>query len=270
MAKPLPHDDFRAARIVLEPTDFLVGSEIAEPPPRDLVSKETWQALVGLPDDVAIRTSNDYGGILKGASKFQSELVCVSIAMQELVKEAGREPAESPASYVLCNATDELAASIYNALTGYYGVSFSALRNVVENLTIGLYLELSNDVSTFESWLAGNDDLGFGWAADKASGNKTVREFETHLTARVADNFFRQKQRPDPVDLPGVSMVNCVIIHTEGRGSRTVKSGTAMVRYSCRKHLPNGPLFFFKFIPSALPSVALPSPGYAVLENGLI
>jgi hypothetical protein len=198
MSRPLSKKDFRAVRIVLEPSDFLVGSDLPESPPKDLVSKDTWRHLVGLPDDVAIRTSNDYGGILKGASKFQSELVCVSIVVQELVRETEREPAESPISYVLCNATDDLAASIYNALTGYYGVAFCALRNVLENLTIGLHLELSNDVSAFKSWLAGNDDLGFGWAADKTSGNKTIREFEVNLAAAVDDNFFRQKNNPDP------------------------------------------------------------------------
>lgn len=198
MSKPLPKEDFRAVRIVMESSDFLVGSEIPESPPKDLVSKETWQHLVGLPDDVAVRTSNDYGGILQGASKFQSELVCVSIVVQELVSQTGHKPAESPLSYVLCNATDELAASIYNSLTGYYGVAFSTLRNVVENLAIGLHLELSNDVSTFKSWLADNYDLGFGWAAGKVHGNKTVQEFEAHLVSAVGDNFFRQKRKADP------------------------------------------------------------------------
>ncbi|HTX22058.1 MAG TPA: hypothetical protein VMD27_09425 [Candidatus Aquilonibacter sp.] len=58
MAKPLPNDDFRAVRIALEPSDFALGSEIPDLPPKDLISKETWNHLVGLPDDVAIRTSN--------------------------------------------------------------------------------------------------------------------------------------------------------------------------------------------------------------------
>lgn len=151
MAKQLPHEDFGVVRVILEPSDFLIGSDLPESPPKDLVSTDTWQHLVRLPDDVAMRTSNDYGEILKGASKFQSEFFCVSIVVHELVKQTGHKPAESPIADVLCNATDEFAASIYNALTGYYSVAFSALKNVVENMAIGLHLELSHDVSAFTS-----------------------------------------------------------------------------------------------------------------------
>jgi hypothetical protein len=114
MAKPLPKEDFRAVRIVLEPSDFAIGSEHPDPPPKDLISEKTWNHLVGLPDDVAIRTSNDFGSILKEVSEFQSELVNVSLAMQELVSQAGSKVEESPICHVLLVTSDELAASIYN------------------------------------------------------------------------------------------------------------------------------------------------------------
>lgn len=198
MAKPLSNEDFRAVRIILEPSDFAVGWEVPDLPPRDLISKETWNHLVGLPDDVAIRTSNHFGTILKEASEFQSELVSVSLALQDLVTQAGSKAEDSPICHVLLATTDELAASIYIVLTGYYRVAFSALRNAVENLAIGLHLELSGDQALFQAWLAGNDELKFGWAADNAYGNRPVFDLEAHLTATVADNLFRQKAGADP------------------------------------------------------------------------
>jgi hypothetical protein len=198
MAKPLPNDDFRAIRVVLEPSDFAVGSEFPDPPPIDLISKETWNHLVGLPDDVAVRTSNNFGGILKEVSEFQSELVNVSLALQDLITQAGLKVEGSPICHVLLAATDELAASIYNGLIGYYRVAFSALRNVVENLAIGLHLELSSDLVRFQSWLAGDIELKFGWAADNAPQNKAVSDFETYLTAAITDNLFRQRAGTNP------------------------------------------------------------------------
>ena len=198
MAKALPSEDFRAVRVTLEPSDFAVGSEFPEQPPKDLISKETWNELVGLPDDVAIRTSNEFGTILKEASDFQSELVGVSLALRDLVMDSGRKEEDAPICHVLLAAGDELAASIYNSLTGYYRVAFSALRNVVENLAIGLHLELSGDQHRFQSWLAGGEELKFGWAADNASKNKAVGEFEARLEAEIADNLFRQKKGTNP------------------------------------------------------------------------
>ena len=198
MAKPLPTEDFRAVRVVLEPSDFALGAEFPEPPARDLISKKIWNHIVGLPDDVAIRTSNEFGSILEDASDFQSELVCLSLALQDLVTQSGSKVEDSPICHVLLSATDELAASIYNCLTGYYRVAFSALRNVVENLAIGLHLELSGDQHRFQSWLAGSEELKFGWAADNAPKNKAVGDFEARLEAEIADNLFRQKGGTNP------------------------------------------------------------------------
>src|SRR5207244_9209935 len=104
---------------------------------------------------------------------------------------------QSPICYVLLASTDELAASMYNSFTGYYRVAFSTLRNVMENLAIGLHLELSSDSARFQSWVTGNEELRFGWAADNAPQNNTIHDFEAHLVAATADNFFRQKAGTD-------------------------------------------------------------------------
>lgn len=197
--KALPKEDFRSVRYVLEPGDFAIGSDLPDPPPTDLIPKEIWNHLVGLPDDVAIRTSNEFGAILKDVSEFQTGLLDVSLESQDLATQAGYKAEESPICHVLCSVTDEFAASIYNALTGYYRVAFSALRNVVENLVIGLHLEKSkSDRARFQPWVAGNDELKFGWAADNAIKDQSVSHLEGHLIGTTADNFFRQKAPGDP------------------------------------------------------------------------
>ncbi len=64
MYRPLPLEDFRAVRIVLEDSAFALAPE--EPSsPLDLIEKEVWQDIMTLPDDVAIRTSNDHGRVLR-------------------------------------------------------------------------------------------------------------------------------------------------------------------------------------------------------------
>jgi hypothetical protein len=59
MPKPLPLEDFRAVRIVLEDDDFALVPENPDHPPWDLIDRDTWNSIVTLPDDVGIRTSND-------------------------------------------------------------------------------------------------------------------------------------------------------------------------------------------------------------------
>jgi len=168
MAKPLPPDDFRAIRIVCEPDDFAIGSEEPDPPPSDMIPKETWEHLVSLPDDVSVRTSNYFGTVLKNLSEMQNEFVCIGLAIQESVADVSHSPI-GHASSVAC---DEFQSSIYSALTGYYRLAFTALRSVVENMAVGMQLELSSDQIRFQQWLSG-EELGLGWAADLAP--RTVR-----------------------------------------------------------------------------------------------
>ena len=201
MAKPLPKEDFRSMRIVLEPHDFAWGSENPERPPKDLILKETWKEIVSLPDDVAIRTSNNYGQILKELSEFQYQLLDVLSAVREIAKKAGADVNKSPICHVVFFAYEDLQASIYNALTGYYRIAFSALRNVLENFTVGLHLELLADSAQFEIWFKGNHssrDFLFGWGADNLPQHKSVSDLEEQLTKSAGDNFFRQRSPVDP------------------------------------------------------------------------
>lgn len=58
MVRKLDPKDFRAARKILEPSDFAVGGQTPDTKPTSLVSQKTWNGIMNLPSDVSIRTTN--------------------------------------------------------------------------------------------------------------------------------------------------------------------------------------------------------------------
>lgn len=156
---------------------------------KDLIDKDTWNSIVSLPDDVSIHTFDHYGSVLKKFWSAWSEWICLVGALQGAVK----DQTTSPIAHVACIAADELQASIYNALVGFYRLAFSSLRNILEQMTIGLHLNLAGDQETFQDWLNGERELKLGWAADKAPHHLSVRNLERYLKDTLGDNLFRQK-----------------------------------------------------------------------------
>jgi hypothetical protein len=194
--KPLDANDFRAFRLVLEPSDFALGSDQPDEPPSDLIDKETWESMMSLPDDVSIRTSNECGKTLKTLWFYWYQWNCLVGALQQ---EAG-PLTQCPIAHVACDASDELQASIFCSVTGYYRVAFSCLRNVIEQMTVALQLELSGGLARFQDWLDGQEELKLGWAADLLPKNARVSALESHLRITINDDLFGQK---DPGKLGG-------------------------------------------------------------------
>jgi hypothetical protein len=192
--KPLDLSDFRACRLTLEPDTFAIGPDEPDPPPSDLIDRETWQSTMSLPDDVSIRTSNEYGKTLKTLWFYWSEWNCLCGALHE---DAG-PPKPSPVAYMASDAADELQASIFCAVTGYYRVAFSCLRNVIEQMTVALQLELSGDLALFQSWLNGQEELGLGWAADFLPRENNVSALENWWSINVFADLFSQKRKYRP------------------------------------------------------------------------
>ena len=151
-------DDFRKSRLKLSPNSFAIESK-TDPPPSDLIDKDTWNSIVSLPDDVSLRTSEHYGSVIKKFWDAWGEWVCLVLALQGAVK----KPSTSPIAHCASTAIDEVQASIYNALVGFYRLAFSSLRNILEQMTIGLHLELSGNQKMFSDWLNGDRELKFGW-----------------------------------------------------------------------------------------------------------
>jgi len=187
--KPLDAKDFRASRLVLEPGDFAIGSDQPDAPPSDLIDKETWESMMSLPDDVSIRTSNEYGKTLRTLWFYWDQWNCLVGALQQ----ASEPLTQCPIAHVACDASDELQASIFCSLTGYYRVAFSCLRNVIEQMTVALQLELSDALALFQNWLDGQEELKLGWAADLLPKNASVSALESQWRITVNDDLFSHR-----------------------------------------------------------------------------
>jgi hypothetical protein len=172
----------------LPPNAFAIGPK-TEPEPSDLVDPNTWNSLVSLPDDVSLRTSEHYGSVLKKFWYAWDEWICLVLALQGAVK----KPSTSPIAHSANTAIDEVQASIYNALVGFYRLAFSSLRNILEQMTIGLHLELAHNQEIFSDWLNGDPELKFGWAADNVTHHPSIQKLESCLTPMIYDNLFQQK-----------------------------------------------------------------------------
>ena len=184
-------DDFRSLRKKLPPNAFASGPEEPDASPSDPIDKKTWNNITSLPNDVSIRTTDNYGSILKRFWSLWSEWICLVGSLQQSVE----DPSSSPAAHVASISIDEIQASIYNVLVGFYRLGFSSLRNVLEQMTIGMHLELANDKRTFGDWLKGNRELNFGWAADNVHKHSSISSLEHHLIDDLGESLFRQKKQ---------------------------------------------------------------------------
>lgn len=176
--------------MMLEKKDFALASG-RYPGPTNLIGRKTWRSIVGLPDDVSIRTSDKHGSQLEQMWNYWGVWGRVVLGVQELSK----DPTNAPTAIAACDASDEFQASTYCALVGYYRVAFSCLRNVLEQMTIAIRVALSKDAESFADWRNGDYKIGFGWAADLLPKNAPVAALEQHLRASTTDSLFNQNPK---------------------------------------------------------------------------
>jgi hypothetical protein len=185
LSKPLPVDDFRAFRIVLEPDDFALSSG-DELPPSDLVDKETWHGITVLPYDVSIRTSNHHGSLLK-----------ILYALWGAWIEAVGEDQDCLYDTIL-DAADEFQATTFNALNGYYRQAVGCLRNALEQVITGAYCQICGKATDFAQWRAGKTELSFGRACDGLDGPAPLQPLKVHIQATLGDSIFKRKTKTTP------------------------------------------------------------------------
>jgi len=165
---------------MLEPDDFALSSG-EEPPPSDLVDHDTWRGLTALPDDVSIRTSNHHGSDLKVQYDLWGAWIDVVGAIHDSLYVA------------ILDAADELQAATFNALTGYYRQGFACLRSFLEQLAVGAYYQLLNDVGAYTQWRSGRVEKKFGAACDSLAHAPASRSINHHLLAVLQDSLFNQR-----------------------------------------------------------------------------
>lgn len=187
--------DFRSVRRKLRPEDFVFPGEGGDPAAVDLTDRKTWRGLIALPDHVSLRTSELYGATLGIAWDLLGEWTSLGLTLQE----EGKAGPTSPIADAALNAGDYFNGSVFNALTGFYRLGYSSLRAVVENITAGAACELGCMPVSFEQYLAGDDDLRFGFrdAASHIVNDAGVASLERALRTATGDDLYRQKNGTD-------------------------------------------------------------------------
>lgn len=184
MSKPLPTDDFRAVRWVLEPADFAAGGDQPEPPPSDLVERPTWDALVGLPDDVAIRTSNHHG----------TELKLLGGLYEAWVDARGWEDFPyDPVFEVMLDACDEFESAAFFLLCGYYRQAIACLRNALELVCIGCYGQSPERTPTCRGWRSASQKLSFDVACGGLAKEPAALSVVPDLGGSIGERIFGRK-----------------------------------------------------------------------------
>jgi len=182
MPKFLPLTDFRARRTVLTRRDFGYAPKPA-PRPSKIIDEATWESIVTLPDDVAVRTSNYHGTTIKQLDDLWGAWVDCYGEVQDCIFP------------VMLDAGDDFQAATYTALTGFYRLSIAALRSALELTTIGAWAQVCGKHKEFRSWRSGTFPLSFGQACDGLSGATTP--LRAHLRATVSDSLFDQRNSTD-------------------------------------------------------------------------
>ena len=178
MPKLLSLEDFRARRSVLVRSDFLVAPKPARLA-NDRIDKATWDSIVTLPDDVAVRTTDYHGTTVRQLHDLWGAWIeCYGENKDCLFP-------------VMLDAADDFQAATYAALTGYYRLSISAVRSALELVAIGTWAHVCGKLQEFKDWRAGKITLSLGQACDGLiAGAHTL---ESDLYQLVGDSMFAQR-----------------------------------------------------------------------------
>lgn len=180
MTRPLPLNDFRAVRVVLEPCDFALGSDEPDPPASDLIAREHWASIMDISDDVAIRTSDHNGRFIGEAYWLWSRWIEAIGTVDDAL------------SAPMIDSTDDLQASLFDSLHGYYRTAFSALRSVLELMTIGM-CGMLGDAKRYADWRSGLVEFPFGSACDWLSNAPVLSGFNKSMRSAGYPSLWDQK-----------------------------------------------------------------------------
>lgn len=130
MPKPLPLSDLRARRRHLVNAEFAL-TEGPEYKPSGHINRDVWDHLVGLSDDVLLRTTDDFAGALEVIDAIGWSWLEIN----------GRFSDTSPLYDQTLSALESFQGSAFNAATGWYRIAGTVLRCALEDVLLGLYYE---------------------------------------------------------------------------------------------------------------------------------
>jgi hypothetical protein len=152
----LPDDDFRRLRRLLAPHVFADAGTGIDLPPTELVNSSSWDGLMDLPTDVALRGSSHEGRTVD-ALHHLTHVWTFQLPMQ---------PSEAPfMSDAALLTGEEFDALAFIAIHGYYRQALGCLRNALEVLTVAAGLAVTGNSGLLQRWRAGHE-VPFGHARD--------------------------------------------------------------------------------------------------------
>jgi hypothetical protein len=131
MSKALPLSDHRARRRYLTNDDYALVGKGLPFVPSGRIARETWNNIMGLPDSVAIETSDRFAPELEWANRLALSWLDIFDQM----------PKDSPAQYQALSALETFQASIFNVLGGWYRIAGVCLRCALEDVLLGIYYQ---------------------------------------------------------------------------------------------------------------------------------
>jgi hypothetical protein len=131
MSKALPLSDHRSRRRYLTNDDYAWVGEGLPFVPSGRIARATWKNIMGLPDSVAIETSDGFAPELEWADRLAWSWLDI---LDQL-------PKDSPAQYQVFSALETFQASIFNVTNGWYRISGICLRCGLEDMLLGLYYQ---------------------------------------------------------------------------------------------------------------------------------
>ncbi|MGA8008621.1 MAG: hypothetical protein WCA24_04415 [Thiomonas sp.] len=143
MVRKLDTSDFRAIRMVLEGSDFALVASDREAP-SDLVDPAVWHGIMDIADDVAITTTEWQGSRIDLLHGLWGDWIQVS-------------PTGGIVGNAMFDCSDDMAASLFCLMHGFYKQAIGALRAALETMTFACVCELKKDQQRWESWQAGDD-----------------------------------------------------------------------------------------------------------------
>ena len=149
MTIKLPLSDFRAVRHRLEPHEFAIDGE--DVLPTNPIDEETWAGITHLPDDVAIRVSDQNGHRLK----------LLYILWGDWIETTGNPDQPDELFNCMLDAADAFQCVHFLLLHGYYRAALAELRVALELVMIGAYGNLNHADPDYVTWKTSGSELGF-------------------------------------------------------------------------------------------------------------
>lgn len=177
MVKSMDLDDFRAIRRVLEPDDFALTDGKPDPPPTDLINRESWEHIMTLPGHVAITTTSHQGSRISLMNDLSSEWV-VSMPQNGITGQA------------MGVIGDNLESSLFNTVHGHYKAALTILRVALETSVLAARCALAGDQARWERWTGGTE-FKFGNACEEILQLPHVKTREDEVADQVGIGIFK-------------------------------------------------------------------------------